>query len=111
MIVRFKCLSLAAKLRRTRPVLSDEVLRSLADVAEESDANELVELRQAFDGCLAEFSSGHRELLLAPYTGGGRVKQLAEEAGKSASAVYMMLVRLREKLGNCVRIRLQAAGG
>lgn len=110
-IVRFKCLSLATKLRRARPVLGDEILKSIADVADETDANDLAELRQAFDGCFANFPSGQRELLLAPYAGDGRVKQLAEEAGKSASALYMMLVRLREKLGKCVRLRLQEAGG
>lgn len=108
-IVRFKCLSLATKLRKTRPILGDEVLRSLAEVAEDTRPDELVDLRSAFDQCFSEFESVQRELLLAPYSGAGRVKQLAEEAGRSASSVYMMLVRLREKLGKCVRVRLQEA--
>ncbi|MEM8668151.1 MAG: sigma-70 family RNA polymerase sigma factor [Planctomycetota bacterium] len=109
-IVRFKCLSLATKLRRSRPILSDELLKSLADVADETRPEELVDLKHAFEKCFAQFPTGQRELLLAPYSGEGRVKQLAEEMNRSASSLYMLLVRLREKLGNCVRIRLQEGG-
>lgn len=109
-ILRFKCLSLATKMRRSRPVLGDDILNSLAELAEEADAETLVELREAFDQCLARFPSGQRELLLAPYFGDGRVKQLAEEAGKSVGALYMALVRLREKLSRCVHVRLQDTG-
>ncbi|MEL7263694.1 MAG: sigma-70 family RNA polymerase sigma factor [Planctomycetota bacterium] len=110
-IVRFKCLSLATKLRKSRPVLGDDVLASIADVAEQSGSEELSELRRAFDQCYAKFSASQRNLLLAPYSGQGRVTKLAVEVGKSDNAVYMMLVRLRAKLGRCVRKRLQEAGG
>lgn len=107
-IVRFKCLSLATKLRRSRPVLSDDVLQSIADVAEETRLAEIADVRAAFDSCFKELPAGRQELLLAPYAGTGRVKQLAEQVGKSPGALYMMLVRLREKLGECVRTRLHA---
>lgn len=108
-ILRYKCLTLATKMRRIRPVLGDEILKSIADLADETSADELAELRQAFDVCFAKFPRGQRELLLAPYSGAGRVKELADKAGKSANALYMLLVRLREKLGTC--IRRQGVGG
>lgn len=109
-ILRFKCLSAAAASRRHRHVLSHEVLELLADEADAVTAEDLVSVRRALDSCLTQFSDSHQELLLAPYAGGGRVKQLAEDCGKSVNALYKLLGRLREKLGTCIRGQLQPEG-
>lgn len=102
-IVRFKCLSAIATVRRNRHVLSDEVLELIADEAEAMDAVEIVNVRRALNTCLSQFSTPHQELLLAPYAGDGRVKQLAEQGPKSVNALYKLLGRLRAKLATCVR--------
>ena len=101
-IVRFKCLSAVGKLGRDRHVFSDGVLEMLADEAEALDAEGQVEKMEALRGCLGKFSKAHQELLLAPYSGDGRVRVIAEESGKSANALYKLLGRLREKLSVCV---------
>ncbi len=106
-ILRFKSLSAVAARRRDRHVLSDEVLQLIADEAEAMEAEEVAAVRHALSTCLTQFSEAHQELLLAPYTGDGRVKQLAEECGKSVNALYKLLGRLREKLGTCIRRRIQ----
>lgn len=107
-ILRFKCLSLVAASRRNRHVLSDEVLELLADEAESMKADNVVSIRKALDSCLTNFSAAHQELLLAPYAGDGRVKQLAADCGKSVNTFYKLLGRLREKLSECVQSQLKA---
>ena len=87
-ILRFKCLSAAAASRRHRNVLSDHVLEMLADDAEAMSDDEVASVRRALATCMTKFSEAHQELLLAPYSGDGRVKQLAEECGKSANSLY-----------------------
>lgn len=101
-IVRFKCLSEIGKLGRDRHVFSEGVLELLADEAAAIDAEEQAEAMKALRSCLTKFSQPHQELLLAPYSGEGRVKAIAEASGKSANALYKLLGRLREKLSDCV---------
>ena len=110
-VVRFKCLSAISKMQRDRHVFSDGVLEMLADEAEAIDAVEQAAARSALRTCLERFSEPHQELLLAPYSGDGRVKSIAEESGKSANALYKLLGRLREKLSDCVHknLKLQAS--
>lgn len=109
-IVRYKCLQLVERIRREKPLLTDEVLKLLAEEAEHTTAEDFATLRSALDACLGEFTGMHQELLLAPYRGAGRVKELAEQTGKSANAFYKMLGRLREKLSSCIESRVQAGG-
>ncbi len=106
-IVRFKCLSAVDKLRRDRHVLSQQVLELIADEAEAMDAEEFVAIRTALTQCLTQFTPPHRELLLAPYAGDGRVKQIAEQGSKSVNALYKLLGRLRQKLASCIRGQLE----
>ena len=106
-ILRFKCLSSIDSLRRRRIVLSDEVLDMIADEAEAVDAERAAEIQRALASCLTQFSPPHQELLLAPYAGDGRVKQIAEQGRKSVNALYKLLGRLRDKLGSCIREQLE----
>lgn len=106
-ILRFKCLSAISTVRRDRHVLSQEVLELIADEAEAMNAEEVASVQRALSACLTQFSDAHQELLLAPYEGEGRVKQLAEECSKSANSLYKLLGRLREKLAVCIRGQLQ----
>lgn len=106
-ILRFKCLSALASVRRRHQVLSDEMLHMLADQADALDAETTIEIRRALRSCLRRFPQAHQELLLAPYAGDGRVKKIAHACGKSADAMYKLLQRLRMQLGNCVDGQLQ----
>lgn len=106
-IVRFKCLSAVSKKRRDRHVFSDGVLELLAEEAAALDAEQHEAAQCALRKCLENFSQPHQELLLAPYSGEGRVKTIAEESGKSANALYKLLGRLRDKLSDCVHSNLK----
>jgi RNA polymerase sigma-70 factor (ECF subfamily) len=105
-VVRFKCLSVMGQLGRDRKVFSPGVLELLADEAEAFDVEERLAAMRALRSCLARFSAPHQELLLAPYSGEGRVTALAEQSGKSANALYKLLGRLREKLSDCIHHHL-----
>jgi RNA polymerase sigma-70 factor (ECF subfamily) len=106
-VVRFKALSAIDRLRRDRHVFSDRVLELLVEEAEAFHVEERERSLRALRSCLESFSSAHQELLLAPYFGEGRVTTLAEQAGKSANALYKLLARLREKLHACIQTRLR----
>jgi RNA polymerase sigma-70 factor (ECF subfamily) len=105
-VVRFKALSAIDRLRRDRHVFSDRVLELLAEEAETFQVEERERSLRALRTCLEGFTPAHQELLLAPYFGEGRVSVLAEQAGKSANALYKLLGRLREKLHACIQTRL-----
>ena len=109
-IVRYKCLHAIDDLRRERPLLSDRVLKMLADEAETTTVSDFTELRRTLNVCMAEFNQSHQELLLAPYGGAGRVKELAAQSGKTANALYKLLGRLREKLTGCIQTKMRTAG-
>jgi RNA polymerase sigma-70 factor (ECF subfamily) len=106
-VVRFKALSAIDRLRRDRHVFSDRVLELLAQEAEAFEVEERERSLRALRLCLEGFTPEHQELLLAPYFGEGRVITLAEQAGKSANALYKLLTRLREKLHACIQTRLR----
>ena len=109
-IVRLKCLEAIAAMKREQKVFSDGVIELLLAESEQIDADLRERQRKSVRHCLDEFSDPHRELLLAPYAGHGRIRKLAGEQGKSANALYKLLGRLREKLELCVRNKLTAEG-
>lgn len=97
-IVRFEALRLKRDRARDRHVFSDEVLDLLANEAT-SVTEDLWELeRQALRSCLGKLDRHHRELVLAPYAGDGRVTRIAEETGRTVNSLYKLLGRLRENL-------------
>ena len=105
-IVRFEALRLRREHARDRHVFGDEVLELLAREAAEVPEAQWERERAALRDCLAELAPHHRELVLAPYAGEGRVTRLAEETGRSVNSLYKLLGRLREKLLLCVETRL-----
>ncbi|TWT68750.1 sigma-70 family RNA polymerase sigma factor [Crateriforma conspicua] len=108
-ILRFKCLHSIEDLRRRRPILSDEVLTMLADNPDTRIPEQDAEMRSALQQCLSQFTAAHQELLIAPYTAGQRVGELAEQSGKTPNAFYKLLGRLREKLTDCVQRQIHTA--
>jgi RNA polymerase sigma-70 factor (ECF subfamily) len=67
-ILRFKCLRQVEKLRARRPLLSDEMLTTLAERFENRSLDDATARGKALNLCLGQFSAEHRELLLAPHS-------------------------------------------
>jgi RNA polymerase sigma-70 factor (ECF subfamily) len=106
MIVRFEALRLRRDHARDRHVFGDAVIELLANEAAEVDEDVWEQEREALRGCLAQMAEHHRELVLAPYAGEGRVTRLAEETGRTINSLYKLLGRLREKLSQCVQSKV-----
>lgn len=108
-IVRFEALRARRNFARDRLVFSEELLSMLADEAVETQDEELEREKAVLGRCLKKLSPGYQELLLAPYTGCGRVKELAEQSRRSVNSLYKLLGRLRVKLQGCIEHELSAA--
>lgn len=101
-IVRFEALRARRDFARDRLVFSEELLSMLADEAAETEDDLLAREKAALERCFKRLSPAHRELLLAPYAGCGRVKELAEQTERSVNSLYKLLGRLRSKLQGCI---------
>jgi RNA polymerase sigma-70 factor len=108
-IVRFESLRARRNFARDRLVFSEELLAMLADEAAETDEDELVREKAVLSHCFEKLSPANRELVLAPYAGSGRVKELAEQSGRSVNSLYKLLGRLRAKLHTCIESELSVA--
>jgi RNA polymerase sigma-70 factor, ECF subfamily len=108
-IVRFEALRARRNFARDRLVFSEELLSMLADEASESDEDELVMEKAVLSRCFKKLSPANQELVLAPYAGSGRVKELAEQSGRSVNSLYKLLGRLRAKLQGCIESEISSA--
>jgi RNA polymerase sigma-70 factor (ECF subfamily) len=107
-ILRFKCLRQVEKLRAQRLLLSDDVLATLADRIESVPAEAVAARGRALRECLQQLSAEHRELLLSPHSSETSVVELADRRKKTPNALYKLLGRLREKLAECIRLKIPA---
>lgn len=105
-IVRFEVLRLRRNQARDRHLFSEEVLELLANEAAAASASQWEREQQALRECLDRLEPHHRELVLAPYAGEVRVARIAEQTGRTVNSLYKLLGRLREKLTQCVQLRL-----
>lgn len=108
-IVRFEALRARRNFARDRLVFSEELMTLLAEECDESDTDDRVAEKTALQRCLSKFSPAHKELLLAPYEGSGKIKELAEQSPRTVNSFYKLLGRLRAKLQHCVERELAIA--
>ena len=106
-ILRFEGLRIRRDFSRDRHDFSEDVLTLLAEETAEVSEDIWEMEREALERCLTSFAPHHRELLLAPYRGEGRVSKIADTTARSVNSLYKLLGRLREKLLTCVETRLQ----
>ena len=108
-VVRFEALRARRRYARDRLVFSEELLDLLAEESANTAEEERLIEAAALRSCLGKLSPAHQELVLAPYAGAGRVKELGEQTSRTANSLYKLLARLRAKLQECVKRELVAA--
>ncbi len=108
-VCRFEALKCRRRKARDRHVFSEDLLELLATEIEEEDEEIFVREKQALRECLKKVKEPHRELLLASYAKGAKIKEVAEAAGKSPTSVYKLLNRVRESLHECITNQMKAA--
>ena len=104
-IARFEVLKYRRKLARDRHVFQPELLTVLADEAL-GETQQRTNEQQALDRCLEKLAPRQRELVQSCYAQGVTIKQVAEKLGKSATALYKALNRIRLMLLDCIEVTL-----
>ncbi|MEM9369281.1 MAG: sigma-70 family RNA polymerase sigma factor [Planctomycetota bacterium] len=109
-IARFEVLKYRRSRARDRHVFREDVMDLLASAATELSASSPEnEYRDALHQCLQSLPERSGRLIRAAYTDDRSIKDVAEEVGQSAAALYKALNRIREKLRQCIQNRLGAA--
>ena len=108
-IIRLHCYRYHDREKKAGAVFSNELIAFLADESENSDDAEFSRRHLALISCMESLQQEQRELVLAPYLGHGRVKELAEISNTSANSLYKKIGRLRERLRNCIETRLNSS--
>ncbi|MGB8170140.1 MAG: sigma-70 family RNA polymerase sigma factor [Chthoniobacteraceae bacterium] len=86
---------------RDRHVFDDELVNRLADLAVHQEPQHATE-REALESCLQKLPQSQKELVLAAYTKGARMDDLAARRGQTAMSLYKLLHRIRQALLDCV---------
>ena len=109
-IARFEVLKFRRTMARDRHVFTDDLMELLADAADEQDeASSSESYRAALEECLGTLPPASRELISAAYRGDRTIGELASDIGKSATALYKTLDRIRQNLQVCVERRMSQA--
>jgi RNA polymerase sigma-70 factor (ECF subfamily) len=101
-IARFEAMNFRRKRRRDRHLFSDELVRLLAEEAEQQAAR-LEEERRVLAHCVAKLDARDRGVLSGCYREGSTIKAYAERVGRTPNAVRKHLARIRTALSLCVQ--------
>lgn len=95
--------------RRDRLCFDSDLMDLLSEEAKEEE--ELSEARlAALRSCVSKLSDRHQNMLLHCYSDTASIADIADNLGCSREALYKLLARLREKLFDCIRVRLAREG-
>lgn len=95
--------------RRSRLHFDVELVELLAEEARSE--GELSESRlSALQHCMEQLSARQQEILRRCYMEAATITEVAEGLGRERGALYKQLARLKEKLIDCIRIRLAQEG-
>ena len=109
-IARFEVLKFRRTMARDRHVFTDDLMQLLADAADEqNEASNAENYRTALEECLGTLPQASRELIAAAYRGDRTIGEVASDFGKSATARYKTLDRIRQSLQSCVERRMAQA--
>ena len=101
-VARMEVLKFLQSRQRDRLVFDDELVNQLADRAVLLEQRHFTE-RDALEGCLQKLPDAQRELVLAAYTKGTRMDDLAARRGQTPMSFYKLLHRIRQALQACVQ--------
>jgi RNA polymerase sigma-70 factor (ECF subfamily) len=90
-------------------VFDDELVGRLADEAVAAEPRHEAQ-REALERCLQKLPAHQRKLVLAAYTKGTRMDELATQRGQTPMSLYKFLHRIRQSLLECVRRAIAMEG-
>src|SRR5579862_3086843 len=96
----------ARRAQKREQLFDPHFYEAVARQAMDPDVSEdLMEREKLLGECVSTLNSKARDLLKLRYEAGVTIEQMAETLGRSASAVYTALSRVRKSLFECVRRR------
>ena len=101
MVARFEVLKYRSKIARDRLVFSDDV-QQLLDAEAETVASTQSERERALQDCLTKLKPAQRELIDATYGNGVSIKEASRTLGRTPTALYKTLARIRDGLQVCI---------
>ena len=108
-VARFEVLKHRRRKARDRHVFAPDLIEMLAE--EGADEVEILDSqRKALDACLQQLPDNQRRIVMAAYAPGRTIKETADQTGKSATALYKTLNRIRTALLQCVDNSLRKEG-
>jgi RNA polymerase sigma-70 factor (ECF subfamily) len=108
-LARYQVMTHRKRVSRDRLVLDDELLGEVAAAVASRNYN-LEDRLRALGDCIDKLPDRQRELIRRRYAQGRAVKALAAELGQPATAVSVLLYRIRAALGKCIEQALAARG-
>jgi RNA polymerase sigma-70 factor (ECF subfamily) len=108
-VARYQALAYLRDRARDRHVFDDELVGRLADEAVAAEPRHEAQ-REALERCLQKLPVHQRELVLAAYTKGTRMDDLATQRGQTPMSLYKFLHRIRQSLLECVRRAIAMEG-
>lgn len=109
-VARFEVLSWRRDRARDRHVFDEDLIALLAKEAE-AGAERFPARRRALEVCLGKLPGPLRRVVLAAYEPGVKLREVAKDLGKSATAFYKTLNRTRAKLRECIQREMAAGAG
>jgi RNA polymerase sigma-70 factor (ECF subfamily) len=95
--------------RRNRLYFDADLIEMLAEEAKEEE--DLSEARlAALRSCVLGLSERQQHILQRCYAGTSSITEIAANLGRDRGVLYKQLARLREKLLECIRVRLAQEG-
>ncbi len=108
-VARFEVLKYRRRMARDRHVFDADLVELLAEEGAD-EVEPLDRQRKALEGCLRQLPNNQRRLVMAAYAPGRTIKETAAATGKSATAFYKTLNRIRTALLECVHRSLKQEG-
>lgn len=110
-IAYFKVLEFRKKSQRSRVQFSQAMLERVAETAaEQAEALQLDERREALTGCIEKLPPKDRDLLTRRFEQGASTESTAQAVNRSVDAIYKALAKIRQTLFDCVTRALAQEG-
>lgn len=104
-----------AQLRKTKQyqgtALNEDVILAITETWYHRQEQNIDRKQLALDQCLLALKQAERNLVNARYTQGASLEKHAQKIGRTAESLRVTLFRIRIKLRECVRHRIQMEGG
>lgn len=109
-IAYYQVLTMRKKLRTSKLEFSVNFYEAIAEEVAIA-VDQLDERQRTLHDCLEKLSPQHRDFIRLCYSGQAKFNTIASRLGRSLSATYSLLHRIRRILQDCVRSKLAEEGG